>query len=384
MKIAYYLPSLVSAGGLEHIITFKANYFASMGHDVTILTSEQGNNPIHYALSKDVKHIDLGVCFDYPYDQSKLGKIIKYPFRYYRFKQAFRQTLTTLKADVVISTLRREVNFLSSINDGSIKIGEFHITRHSYGFGNGTQNSSIRSILQTRWEKKFLQNLSKLSAVVLLTHEEMAFWPELTNKIVIPNPIVTPADAKSTCLPHQVMAAGRYSTQKGFDLLIKSWAIVAKQHPHWILRIYGDGGLRDELQQSINTLQIENTCILEHTVPNITQKYAESSIFVLSSRYEGFGMVITEAMSCGLPVVSFACQCGPRDIITPSIDGLLVENGNIDELAKNICYLIENEAKRVEMGKQAFIKSQNYLMENIAKRWNELFTSLINTKNEVV
>ena len=89
-------------------------------------------------------------------------------------------------------------------------------------------------------------------------------------------------------------------------------------------------------------------------------------------------------MSCGLPVVSFALQWGTRDIITPSIDGLLVENGNIDELAKNICYLIENEAKRVEMGKQAFIKSQNYLMENIAKRWNELFTSLINTKNEVV
>ena len=380
MKIVYDLPSLVSAGGLEHIITFKANYFALKGHDVTILTSEQGHLPIHYPLSKDVKHIDLGVCFDYPYNQSKLGKIIKYPFRYYRFKQAFRQALITLKADVVISTLRREINFMTSINDGSIKIGEFHITRHSYGFGSDTQNNSIRSILQSRWEKKFIQNLSKLSAVILLTHQEMEFWPELNNKVVIPNPIVTPAYTQSNCLSHQVMAAGRYATQKGFDLLIKSWAIVAKQHPDWTLRIYGDGGLREELQQSINLLQIESTCILEPTVPNITQKYTESSIFVLSSRYEGFGMVITEAMSCGLPVVSFTCPCGPRDIITPDVDGLLVENGNIEELAQNICHLIENQDMRIEMGKQAFIKSQDYLMKNISKQWDQLFTSIIKHK----
>ena len=137
------------------------------------------------------------------------------------------------------------------------------------------------------------------------------------------------------------MAAGRYAPQKGFDKLINAWSIVVQNHPDWKLYIYGDGELRDELQQLINRLQLQNSCFLEHTTSDIAAKYAESSIFVLSSVYEGFGMVITEAMSCGLPVVSFACPCGPKDIIQNDINGLLVEPDNIDQLAEKISILIE-------------------------------------------
>ena len=147
MKIVYYLPSLEAPGGLEHIITYKANYFASCGHQVTILTSEQGDRAVHFPLSPNVKHIDLGVPFDYPYNQSKLSRIIKYPFRYNLFKKRFEKVLLELRADITISTLRREINFLPYLKDGSIKIGEFHITRHAYGFGSTESGRDRKSVV---------------------------------------------------------------------------------------------------------------------------------------------------------------------------------------------------------------------------------------------
>ena len=110
---------------------------------------------------------------------------------------------------------------------------------------------------------------------------------------------------------------------------------------------------------------------------NIIEKYCESSIFALSSRFEGFGMVIIEAMVCGVPPVAFACPCGPRDIIHDNEDGLLVENGNINQLAEKICYLIENDAVRKEMGKMARINSQRFKIDNICKEWEKLFNQLL-------
>lgn len=380
MKIVYYLPSLYAPGGLERIITFKANYLAEHNDDyqVYIITSEQVGQKPYFALSSKIKHLDLGVPFDWPFNQSRITKLLNYPLRYRRFKKRFTRLLLELRPDITISTLRRELNFIHSIADGSLKIGEFHVTRHAYGIGSKEYGPSLVGLLKKRWANRFSDNLQKLSKLVLLTQEEAKNWPELTNLCVIPNPIITPTEQQSSCTQKQVIAAGRYAPQKGFDLLIESWAIVSKQHPDWTLRIYGDGALRTTYQQSIHRLGITNNCLLESTVPNIADNYCESSIFVLSSRFEGFGMVITEAMACGVPPVSFACPCGPRDIICDGKDGLLVENGNIQEMAEKISYLIENEEIRKEMGRQAHISSQRFRIENIGKQWETLFNNLLN------
>lgn len=380
MKIVYYLPSLYTPGGLERIITFKANYFAENypNYSITIITSEQVGKPPYFPLSPTVNHIDLGVPFDWPFNQSKLLKIIKYPFRYSTFKKRLTKKLKELKADITISTLRREINFIHSIKDGSIKIGEFHVTRHAYHSGAISGNNPLIKYIKKRLANKFVKNLQKLSQIVILTHEEAVFWPELSNITIIPNPIIIPESGRSDNTAKQVIAVGRYAPQKGFDLLIDSWAIVNHKHPDWTLKIYGEG-MRKELQQQIHELSLTSSCILEHTVPNITDKYCESSIFVLSSRYEGFGMVITEAMSCGLPPVSFACPCGPKDIIHDGEDGFLVENGNITQLAKKISYLIDNKEIRENMADNAYKNVQRFRMENISKSWNELFTKLIAT-----
>ena len=379
MKIVYYLPSLYTPGGLERIITFKANYFAEhlKGYEVYIVTSEQAGQQPHFELSPKVKHIDLGVPFDWPFDQSRVGKLLKYPFRYLRFKQRFTRLLKELKPDITISTLRRELNFINRIDDGSVKIGEFHVTRHSYGVGSEEGGNPVLRLLRKKWAEGFVGNLGQLSKLVILTHEEADNWPELTNVCVIPNPIITPTTFVADCTARQVIAAGRYAPQKGFDLLIESWNIVAQKHPEWILKIYGDGSLREPMQQRIDELGISESCRLEHTTPDIAQRYAESSIFVLSSRFEGFGMVITEAMACGIPAVSFACPCGPRDIIRNGEDGLLAENGNIEELAEKISYLIEHDEERQEMGRKARINVERFYMQNIAKQWEKLFNELL-------
>ena len=376
MKLVYYLPSLEAPGGLERIITFKAGYFAEQGNDVTILTSELGDRKPYFPLSPKVKHIDLGIAFDYPYNQSHFTKLLKYPFRYHCFQKRFTKTLRKLSPDITISTLRRELNFINKINDGSIKIGEFHVTRHAYGVEALASGNPVLKWLKAQWNKKFVHNLSQLKQVILLTHEEAGFWPELSNISVIPNPIITPLNKKSDGKEKSVIAVGRYAPQKGFDRLIDSWALVVREHPDWMLRIYGDGFLRTELQAQIERLGLTEKCQLEHTVNNIADRYSESSIFVLSSRYEGFGMVITEAMGCGVPPVSFTCPCGPRDIINDGINGLLVEDGNIEDMAEKINFLIENVDRRLLMGQQAYEDAQKYKMENIAKQWEELFQSI--------
>lgn len=375
MKIAYYLPSLYAPGGLERIVTFKANYLAEHceGYEVYIITSEQQKRPIHFALSPKVKHIDLDIAFDWPFNQSTISKLLKYPFRYHKFQKRLTRLLMEIHPDITLSTIRREVKFIHSIADGSKKVGEFHVTRYAYGVEKGRL---LGKIIQKRWEKALQKNLKKLDGFVVLTHEEAAFWPDLDNIHVIPNPIITQTDRISECSARQVIAVGRYVPQKGFDLLIEAWNIVTKKHPAWTLRIYGDGSLREPFQQRINELGMTDSCILEHTVPNITDKYRESSIFVLSSRFEGFGMVITEAMACGVPPISFDCPCGPKDIIDDGKDGLLVENGSIEKLAEKIIYLIENETIRMDMGRQARINVQRFQMENIAKQWKGLFEEL--------
>lgn len=296
MRLIYYLPSLEAPGGLERIITFKANYFAEQGNEVTIITSELGDHKPYFPLSPQVRHIDLGVAFDYPYSQSRLIKLLKYPFRYHRFRKRFAKVLRELRPDITISTLRRELNFINKLDDGSIKIGEFHVTRYAYGAEALKSGNPLLKWLKAQLNKKFVRNLSQLKRVVLLTHEEAGFWSELTNLSVIPNPIITPLNKVSDGKAKRVIAVGRYAPQKGFDMLIDSWALVAQKYPDWTLYIYGDGFLRAELQEQIERLGLTEKCRLEHTVNNIADKYGESSIFVLSSRYEGFGMVITEAM----------------------------------------------------------------------------------------
>lgn len=377
MRILYYIPSLYSSGGLERIITYKANYLADkFGYDVMVLTSEQQGKDRYYKLSESVNSVDIDVVFDGgAHQKTKIRRLLEYPFKYRLFKNRFSSVLYDFNPDITISTLRRELNFITSLKYGGVKIGEFHVTRHSYHGGAIRGKGLLNRLLKFLSGKLLVYNMKKLSTVVLLTKEEVLNWPELNNTIVIYNPLTFSTERFSDCNSHEVIAVGRYSYQKGFDLLIEAWKIVHEKHSDWILNIYGEGE-RESLTRQISDYHLENSCFLRMPVNNIADKFADSSIFVLSSRFEGFGMVICEAMTCGVPPVSFACPCGPKDIITDGFDGLLVETGNIEDMAQKICYLIESETLRKQMGSRAKASVERFNTENIMDQWRDLFERL--------
>lgn len=380
MRIVYYLPSLYIAGGLERVITGKANYLADQfGYEVIILTSEQQDREICYSLSPRVRHHDLGVVFDNPKRKSMLLKILTYPVKYLLFKKRFSTFLIESKPDITISTLRRESTFIHNIGDGSIKIGELHGTRNAYSFFPLNIRKFPKPIYHYL-DSRFVNRLKRFDMIIVLTKEEQGMWPELNNKVVIHNFQEMECKVPATLKHKRVIAVGRYSYEKGFDLLIEAWRLVADKHPDWSIHIYGDGN-RAELDKRIKELNLTKSFMVNGRTNSIIDKYLKSSIFVLSSRYEGFGMVLTEAMNCGVPPVSFACPSGPREIITHGVDGLLVENGNIEKLAENICTLIENEDFRKVMGGNARESVKRFRKEVIMAEWKQLFEELMSSRS---
>lgn len=163
--------------------------------------------------------------------------------------------------------------------------------------------------------------------------------------------------------------------------MIRAFRIVVDNHPDWILEIYGEGYERTMLQNLIEELHLENNVRLCGSTSQMQEMMVEALCFVLSSIYEGLPLVMLEAMSCGLPVVSYDCPCGPKDIITDGVDGYLVPAGDERMLAEKICSLIENPAKRAEMGAEAVKKSENYSVDKIIPMWMELFERLVAEKH---
>ena len=381
MKIAYLIPSLDYPSGMERVLTLKANYFAKVyGYEIHIfLTDGEGRKP-YYELHPSITVHQLNINYSHLDKLPMYKKLPKYIEKQKSCKKKLNEYLNQIHPDITISLLRRDINFINKLTDGSIKIGEIHFNKSNYrDFSNSPLPQFLRVIVSKCWRMQLIRQLRQLKRFIVLSHEDAREWTELNNVEVIHNPLSFFPEKTSDGSYKQVIAVGRYVPQKGFDLLIPAWQLVAQKHKDWILRIYGDG-MREQLQQQIDSLGITSSCILEKTVSNIVDKYCESSIFALSSRFEGFGMVIIEAMACGVPPVSFTCPCGPRDIIDDNNDGLLVENGNIEQLAEKICYLIENEDIRKKMGLQARINVQRFKIENIAEQWKLLFENLISNR----
>lgn len=377
MKITYIYTALVTRGGADRVITNKANWLAEHGYDVMIVTDTQlGREPI-YPLSNKVVLYDLAIDFSLEYGHSL-------PVRawwYFKLMRQYRKKLTEVlmkrQSDVVITTLGRDLDFLTKIKDGSVKIGESHIARQfSRNFHLMEQKGGLHKMIAQRWRKKQEKDVSKLDALVLLTREDANSWKGVTKTFVIPNPTPFYPEEFSTCESHKAICVGRLNEQKGYEYLIDAWTIVSKRHPDWILNAYGSGEIKEQLQMRIDEKGVSNSLILNEPTSDIIDKYLESSIYIMSSRFEGFPMVLLEAMSCGLPCVSFDCPNGAKDIIEEGRNGYLVEYLNVEKLADSICKLIEDEALRIKLGANAKEDIQKYLPNNIMKLWENLFCSI--------
>lgn len=377
-KIVYCTPGLYMAGGMERVLTLKANYFAeTLGYDVTIILTEGAGLPYFYSLSNRVKVINLNIGFEDLWNKPILQKVYIYLKKQRQYKKALKKALTQIRPDITVSMLRREINFLNTIHDGSKKIGEIHINRANYRTFEKGDSNLFKSLLSLYWKHSLVGHLKQLDRFVTLTEKDKEAWTELTNVSVIPNPVSFPSVKLSLQTEKRVIAVGRYCHEKGYDDLLTIWAVVQHRCPDWRLDVYGDGD-RTGYERMLDKYQIDRSrCSLNGRVSDVQSEFIRSSLAVCSSRFEGFGLAIVEAMACGLPVVSFDCPWGPRSIISDGIDGILIENGNRQQFADAMVQLMQLATLREQMGQRAATNVQRFSMEAIARQWKELFDSLI-------
>lgn len=377
LKLVYVTPAIYSAGGVERVVTMKASYFAEeYGYDVTIIVTEGNGCDSFFPLSGKVKVVNLEINFEELWTCSFIKKVMVYLKKQRRYRKLLTQELMRICPEITISTLRREINFLNDIRDGSRKIGELHVNRANYRNFKTEKSNLLKDIFAKFWSNNLVRHLKKLDKLVVLTEKDREAWTELEHVEVIPDPLSFVPQSVSPLTEKRIIAVARYSHEKGIDLLLHAWAKVEKQCNDWRLDVFGEGD-PTPYEQLIDELAIDRCrCRLNGRTNNIEQEYLKSSIAVCSSRFEGFGLVIIEAMACGLPVISFDCPWGPRSIIKNGEDGILVENDNPSVLAKEILLLANNPDLYMRMGISAQQNVQRFSLENVAVQWKQLFESL--------
>ena len=230
--------------------------------------------------------------------------------------------------------------------------------------------------------KVILNGASRLDCFALLTEADAVDYRERLRGVdtlvtAMPNALPWPVRTPSPLTEKIVISGGRLVEQKGFDLLIHAYAQVARARPDWQLHIYGSGALRPALRRQITELGLDEQVQLKGHTENFDAVLATASVYAMSSRYEGFGMVLIEAMSRGLPLVSFDCPRGPGEIISSGSNGLLVPPEDTDALGKALLTVIEDDELRAQMGKASHTDAHRYEVETIALRWDSLFEELL-------
>lgn len=379
MRLLYCIPSLNSCGGTERVLTTKLNYLSKLGtYELYVVVTEHFGEIPYFNLEPNINIINLEIGFSN--DRSLIDKIKNYHKRKKTYQNKLLDLLKTIRPNIVTSYLSHEIDFLHELNDGSIKIGENHFNRNfRFSFVKNNTSNYLHWLIAKYRDYRLGQDVKKLDALVSLTQEDAAQWGEIVKKIVIPNPLSFTSSEKSKYSSKRIIAVGRLSKEKGFDILLEIWSNISLTFPNWKLDIFGEG---EELQ---NLLTIINRNKLERVQINafdkqISKQYIQSDIFVLTSRFEGFGLVIIEAMECGLPVVAFDCKSGPKEIISDSRDGFIVSMGNIGEFSSKLSDLMRDENIIKEMGKNAILKAQEYKIDNIMKKWIDLYNFLIQGK----
>ena len=361
MTILYNIAATWNSGGMERALAIKANWLAAHGHKIVVITTDQRGLPSAFNMDPSIEFRDLGINYYDNNGASFASKLLHYPFKQIKHRCALANVLYEVKPDITISMFCNEASFLPKIKDGSRKLLEIHFSR----FKKLQDGRKGLWALADRW--RYSQD-ARIAAgydkFVVLTEEDRGYWEGLNNIEVIPNARTFKLDTPSACTAHQVLAVGRYCHQKGFDMLLEAWKKI--DTTGWTLRIAGSGDDLGPIPANVVT----------GPSPDIKQEYLNSSIFAMSSRYEGLPMVLLEAQAAGLPIVSFQCKCGPKDIVEPGVSGFLVPEGDTDALASKIKELMDDEALRQKMGTNAYEASDRYDIEIIMKKWTDLFQRL--------
>ena len=369
MKILYVFRSLAIWGGIERILVDKMNFLAERyGIDVYLLTSDQGSHRVIFELSNGVHHEDLGICF---YDQYRFHGLRRLMIAWKmnrQYRHLFADRLHKIQPDLIICTTADKIGAIAKVK------GNIPLVVESHSICTRTLNHG-RSWLQRKlYRHYFLNSLSKADYVVALTEGDAKEWQKYHPQVmVIPNFIHPHEEHISDLSSNKVILVGRFDYQKRVQDAIYIWKKVRERHPNWVLEIYGDGEMRQEVCSL--ALSVGGVTIHQPT-SQIFHAYQECAFLISTSLFEPFGLVIPEAMSCGLPVVAFDCPYGPKTIIKHGVEGFLVKNRDVPAFVSYVCLLIEDFAMRAKMGKAAIVSSQQYAAHRIIPKWEQLFEQI--------
>jgi glycosyltransferase involved in cell wall biosynthesis len=366
MKILYVFRALAVWGGIERILVEKMNYLArSYGYEVVMLTVDQGNHPIPYFICSSVWVEDLRVRLHQQYRFCGVRRLYEGARLSWVLRQRLNQKISEIRPDVIVCVATSYAEVIIPCAGNVPVVVESHSVC--------TRTFPQKNILQYCRSWLLKRQLHKAQVIVSLTDGDAKEWrrhfPRVT---VIPNMVHrNESETFSDTSSKHVIFVGRFDYQKRVMDAVAIWQCVYPYHPDWHLDIYGEGDGQAELHDRAEKLDINIT--VHPPTDCIFDKYFESAFLISTSLFEPFGLVLIEAMSCGLPVVAFDCPYGPAEIITDGVDGFLVRDRNLKCFADKVCQLIENPDLRQQMGQAAIRSSQRYQADRIMPAWHELF-----------
>jgi len=362
MKLLYIVPKINNAGGVSRVLSVKTDYcIKKWNYEITILTQNDGNSPLFYEFNKKI------ALHDIKYSRQK----IRFLFQY---KRELQEKIEAINPDcIVVSDNGFKAYLIPFLIKTTIPvIFEAHGSRSN-------QEKQIKSIFQKIVFKisDFIRNAGarRFDLFVALSKENLSEW-DVKNGAVLPNPLWIETAKANSLDTKKVIAVARHSYEKGLDRLLEIWKEVIKVNPDWELDIYGEPDAGTDLPGLARELNIEQSVNFHLPVSNIVEKYHRASIYAMTSRFEGFPMVLIEAMACGLPIIAYDCPVGPRSIVTNTVDGFLVEDGDKDSFAVKLLELMGNPDLRKKLGRNGAENRQQYKLDAIMDKWKLLFESV--------
>ncbi|MFI3297003.1 MAG: glycosyltransferase family 4 protein [bacterium] len=353
MTIYFLINSLHTAGGTERVATIIANELSIRGYDIGLIALHGGGAPffqindnvkLHYVNPKGYKNIYTS------YLQNVLS-----------LHRLYKNNSVDIVVDVCSAMSLMSIPATIGLNTKVITWEHFN----SNVDWNPITSPSARKLAKLFSTK-----------IVTLTNQDKENYKlryKAKNVTVISNPITINHTVQSNLSEKRILSIGRFTKQKGFDLLIHSWALLKNKHDGWKLRIIGHGELKNQLIDLIKELGVDDSVEILPPTTDVVSEYQNASIYVMSSRFEGLPLVLIEAMSMGLPIISFDCETGPRDVVDHQVTGVLVEPENIEHLAKAMYVLIRDKNRQLEYSRNAIVKSAEFDIDAIVKSWIDLF-----------
>lgn len=369
MKIAFVLRSVVLTGGIERVIIEKMNWLAERGHFVMLITYEQGMHQMTFQLNQKVKHVDVDCRYLTVYKHHLLLR----PFFKYTMKLKFKKKLQAIVEDngldvIVMPHNIREFQYvIASMSSVVSVVYESH--------------SASAEFVRSGMIRRFVNNvrlfpvLKKITMVIALTKGDSMFWKRHCNNVqTVVNPLSYYLNTIEDCTKEmgRILYVGRLHPVKRIDRLIQAFGLIADKYPLWHIDVFGEGNEKERLLEMISNYGLTDRIKIHKPVSSIFDEYRRSQFLVLSSDCEGFSLVIIEAMSCGIPVVSTDCPYDPCEIIDDGNTGLL-SRMEVDDLANKIEWMITHEQERLKMGLQAHQAVSRFEKNKVMEEWEKAY-----------